>query len=143
MCLTVFKKPPKEITAQFEKYIGQWNEKNVKDTDIQYIHEVQTKIAFEKERLLKLKLNFAEKVMSSEEKLDEISRTEEMIAIYEEMMIPIKDLTVNVENLYLPICIGVISHWPWYDILKDWLCRLNQVLENQQEINEITTSIER
>jgi hypothetical protein len=37
----------------------------------------------------------------------------------------------------------VLSHWPWYDLLKDWLCRMNQVLCAQVADREIITSIER
>lgn len=160
-----------------------------KESDLMYVQGIMTKLAQEKERLLKLNYNFhmtsdekirddissdknnitaddkereqmssdekleeirklrhpfkAFQYMSSEDKLEEICRTEEMISIYEEMMNPIRELTLSVENLYIPTCIGVLSHWPMFNFFKDWLCRMNQVLVWQHERRELNISLER
>jgi hypothetical protein len=50
--------------------------------------------------------------MSSGERLEAITTTEEMVSIYEEMLVPIRELTVSIDNLYQPNCIGGMEDLP-------------------------------
>jgi hypothetical protein len=92
-----------------------------------------------------LKTNFGDfENMSNFERSEQITTTEEMINLYEEMMMPVKELTVSADDLlYQPVCIGILSRWPWYELLKDWLCRNYQVLKHQYDVKSITCSLER
>ena len=48
---------------------------------------------------------------------------EEKITVLEELINPLRQsVLVEPETVYVPTCLGVLSHWPWYDFLKDWLC---------------------
>ena len=48
---------------------------------------------------------------------------EEKITVLEELINPLRQsVLVEPETVYVPTCIGVLSRWPWYDFLKDWLC---------------------
>jgi hypothetical protein len=154
VCLIVYTKPSEDIITQCEVQIEEWNRVNDKDADLQYVQGIQAKLAAEKARLEILLSSPAS--MSSEDRLEAITRTEELVKMYEEMLLPMRELGVSIENLYIPNCIGglnnitkvrgalisVLSHWPWYDLLKDWLCRINQVLCAQVTNGEVTTSIE-
>ena len=51
--------------------------------------------------------------------------SEEKIHVLEELLTPLRNsVLVSVENIYTPTSIGVLSRYPWYDFLKDWLCLL-------------------
>jgi hypothetical protein len=92
-------------------------------SDYEFAQHIQTQIACEKERLLKLKL-------SAESTKEEEQNAEEMINMLEELISPLREsVLVDVDNLYLPTCIGVISKWPWYTLLKDWLCLLSLAIQ--------------
>lgn len=66
-----------------------------------------------------------------------------MIDIYQNMLAPFMMLVAQSEYIYVPDCIGLQSHWPFYDVFKDWLCSLTRVLINQCDANNVSTSIER
>lgn len=40
---------------------------------------------------------------------------------------------VDQDNVYVPRCIGVLSHWPWHDFFKDWLCELYKVVRGSYD----------
>ena len=49
--------------------------------------------------------------------------SEEKINVLEELLTPLRNsVLVLPENIYTPTSIGVLSRYPWYDFLKDWLC---------------------
>jgi hypothetical protein len=97
--------------------ISDWKRNNLKESDFEFAKHVQTQLAFEKESLLKLK------IAVPDETDDEKSIAEEKINMLEELMTPLRDSVFAAsENIYTPTCIGVISRWPWYNLLKDWLC---------------------
>jgi hypothetical protein len=105
--------------------IADWRSNNLAESDYEFAQHVQTQLAFEKERLLKMKMG-----------IDDIDKeiihgAEEAIQCLEELIIPLRQsVLVDTENIYVPTCIGVIGRWPWYDLLKDWLCILLQNVEH-------------
>ncbi|KAJ3120452.1 hypothetical protein HK098_004585 [Nowakowskiella sp. JEL0407] len=54
-----------------------------------------------------------------------VSDLEEKIQLYKDLLSPIKNTVLaDPEKVYQPRCIGVLSRWPWHDLLKDWLCEV-------------------
>ena len=59
---------------------------------------------------------------------------EEKVEFYKNLLEPLKNTTlVDQDNVYVPRCIGVLSHWPWHDFLKDWLCEVLKVVRGEYE----------
>jgi hypothetical protein len=56
---------------------------------------------------------------------------EETITVLEELINPLRQsVLVEPESVYVPTCLGVLSRWPWYDFLKDWLCLVANSIQN-------------
>jgi hypothetical protein len=90
-----------------------------KESDLEYATHVQSQLAFEKESLLKMKLSVPDMGKDLEQ------TSEEKINVLEELLTPLRNsVLVSAENIYTPTTIGVLSRYPWYDFLKDWLCLL-------------------
>jgi hypothetical protein len=72
-------------------------------------------------------------VLSADSVQQEQADTEEMINILEELIAPLRqNVLVNSDTIYVPSCIGVISKYPWYDLLKDWLVLLNWAVQEAE-----------
>jgi hypothetical protein len=61
---------------------------------------------------------------------DTILMCEETIGVYRgELTTLFKNALVNVEHVYVPQTIGIISHWPFYDFIGDWLKEVIKVVK--------------
>ena len=78
-------------------------------------------MASEKEKLSRLRLKTFDECSQV---WDEINVAEENVAIYEEMMSPIKTYMLSIDKVFEPNAIGILSRFPWYDFFRDWLCQL-------------------
>ncbi len=66
-----------------------------------------------------------------EETLQSTHAAEETITVLEELINPLRQsVLVEPESVYVPTCLGVLSRWPWYDFLKDWLCLVANSIQN-------------
>jgi hypothetical protein len=128
VCLIYYQKPSAAILSWIDHSLEEWRSKNAADTDLKYIQGMQSKLAAEKERLLKL--NYSS--IKSLQTLDEIKTAQENVAVYEEMVGPLQLYTVTADQVYIPTCIGISSKWPFYDFFGDWLCRVYQSLEMER-----------
>lgn len=76
---------------------------------------------------------------------------EEKVALYNDLLLPLKStIMVDTDQVYEPKCIGLLSHWPWYDLMKDWLCELLRLSidgecesSHQQEVSLRNMPLER
>ena len=81
-------------------------------------------MAEEKEKLLKMKHG------AVENNLLLTNAAEEKIDVLEQLLTPLRQsVLVEPDNIYIPTCIGVLSRWPWFDLLKDWLSLLMQAIQ--------------
>jgi hypothetical protein len=127
VCLTTYKIPSKKRMFQIDSLIGNWRSKNLASSDYEFAQHVLRQIAAEREKLLKLKVAGPDSGETPETK----SAIEETILVLEELLVPLKStVLVDAENSYEPVCLGVLSKWPWYNLLHDWLCL---VVKNLQE----------
>ena len=91
-------------------------------------------MAFHREKLLKARNGICEDPTQS---LKELTiEAEEQVSLYEELLCPLKQtLLISSEHIYLPRCIGILSHLPWYNLLKDWLCFLVNGLRTNSNVS--------
>jgi hypothetical protein len=124
VCHTTYIPTSAEQNTQLEKMLSEWRRRNLKESDVEFASHIQTQIACEKERLLKLN------AMSSDENLQEKLDSKDMIGVLEELLTPLRThMLMDTESIFVPSCTGVISKWPWYDLLKDWLSLLNSAIQ--------------
>ncbi|KAJ3315495.1 hypothetical protein HDV04_003037 [Boothiomyces sp. JEL0838] len=117
VCVTTYVSPTKEQSKQLDDLITDWRNRNLVESDYEFAQHVQTQLAVQKERLLKLKMGIEDSSRES------AALAEENIGLLEELMSPLRhSVLAQLDNIYLPTCIGILSRWPWYDFLKDWLC---------------------
>lgn len=62
-----------------------------------------------------------------------LADAEEKVKLYKDLLAPLNTLLADVENVYVPRCVGVLSHWPWYDFLKDWICEVLRVVRGDYD----------
>ncbi|CAG8470634.1 5561_t:CDS:10 [Ambispora gerdemannii] len=127
VCLTTYEPLLEHLVNEVDILHKEWCTKNMASSKIEYANSLAEKIRFEKERvdLARKKLDSESPVLTiaeREEVEQEKAEAEEKIALYIELLQPIKSGVVDLTKLWMPKCIGVISHLPWHDVLKDWLC---------------------
>ncbi|KAJ1344288.1 hypothetical protein BSLG_001428 [Batrachochytrium salamandrivorans] len=129
-CIIIYEKPAIELRTQLEELISIWRNNNLAESDMEYVEHVQSQLAFHKEKLLKLH-NASDDGVSSEERHELAALEEEKVAIYEELLTPLKQtILANMDHVYVPRCLGLLSHWPWYSLFKDWLCELVRMIRD-------------
>lgn len=112
------------------------------ESDFEYIQHIQTQLAFHKERLLKLKMGLVS--LPAEDMQMQMHVEEEKVILYEELLEPLKQsILVEIDNIYVPRSVGVISHWPWYNFLKDWLVEVIQMQRGNFNYSKSFAPIER
>ncbi|KAJ3367898.1 hypothetical protein HDU91_000999 [Kappamyces sp. JEL0680] len=116
VCITTYSLPTQEQASQIDTLFSDWRNANLADSDYEFAQHVQTQLAEAKETLLKMRHGAAEYTPllthAAEEKID----------VLEQLLTPLRQsVLMESENIYIPTCLGVLSRWPWYDLLKDWL----------------------
>ncbi|KAI8927250.1 AEX-3 domain-containing protein [Entophlyctis helioformis] len=126
-CVTVYEKPKGELYRQLESAITKWGQANLSESDFEYFNHVNDQLVAHQAKLQKARLDPSAEPF-------EISMYEEKVALYEELLAPLKvTVVVKPEHIYVPRSIGVTSHWPWYALLKDWLCELVRQMRNPSQ----------
>ncbi|KAI8909818.1 uDENN domain-containing protein, partial [Gorgonomyces haynaldii] len=141
VAMVIYVKPNPDQQKQMEQWIEAWRSEHMDDSHLLMIQEIQTKMAMEKEQLLKLKSGQIH--LDEEEMKEQMDLIHENIHLYEEMMSPLQPFTFTSENLYVGTAIGVLSQFPFYDFFKDWLCKLHNQMETEIQTGVISTIVER
>ena len=132
VCITTYVLPTAEQAAQIESMISDWRAKNLvkayrsiqADSDYEFAQHVQGQLAEEKEKLLRMKHGGMENTLVLSD------AAEEKIDVLEQLLTPLRQsVLVEPESIYIPTCIGVLSRWPWFDFLKDWLSLLVNAIQ--------------
>ena len=94
-------------------------------SDLEYLQHIQSQLALYQESILKYNRGIFESNVDAQDVAQLLADAEEKVLLFNDLLDPIKNtILVDIENVYEAKCIGVISHWPWHDLLKDWLCAL-------------------
>lgn len=115
-------------------------------SEIEYAESLNEKIRIERKRMETARAKILLQRHISNKELEEIEMekadAKEKLALYNELLQPIKLGVLDNSNLWVPKCIGIISHLPWHDILKDWLCAVAMpMIEGLKERNDPIKSL--
>ncbi|KAJ3390675.1 hypothetical protein HDU92_000343 [Lobulomyces angularis] len=130
VCVTIYEKVQQNLLLQLEDAIAKWKEENAPSIAFEYITGLGPKIDYERETIAEARKN-------NDPDLKEIEESaQERIHFFNNLMRPYQDtLLLDKENIFEPKTIGVTSHWPWHDLLKDWLCELVRLTKESYHQN--------
>lgn len=128
VCVTVYEPLPQAQSKQLEALINIWKDLRFKSGDLEYIISLQAQLSKYQEILLHAKMGMVPEAGTANNfgtaKLEDrkaLRNAEDMVKHYSELLKPLSDLLVDSDNVYCPRNYGLLSHWPFYDFMKDWL----------------------
>jgi hypothetical protein len=93
---------------------------------MEYAKAIKTKISRERRLLRSLQMQLREeKTLGRRARQNQIEReildTEEKLSLLDDQMKPWKGLFVEIEDAWMPRCVGLVSAIPYHYLLRDWL----------------------
>ncbi|KAJ3219078.1 hypothetical protein HDU67_002734 [Dinochytrium kinnereticum] len=129
VCVTIYEKLHPNLHSQLETAVEEWRNDCLAHSDLEYLQHIQSQLAMNQEIVLRIKNGMvADPRNPDEDPADVLAEAEEKVALYKELIGPMKSMLVDVDNVYAPRCIGLLSHWPWHDVFNDWLRELIKVV---------------
>jgi hypothetical protein len=123
VCVTFYEKIESVQLAELNQMHDEWKSMQMIDHDYEYVEHIQNNLIHCNDVLQKAKSG----EFSSEELAEIIEDAEEKAKLYNSALGPLKNnVLIDTNLVYVPKCIGVLSRFPWHDLLKDWLCSLIQ-----------------
>lgn len=144
VCLTFYEKITPDHSLQLEQMIEEWRFNNLVPSDLEYVRHIQSQLAHYQDYVLKIKTGLIQ--ADDGENIETlITDAEEKVNLYSDLLSPLKNtILADIDHVYAPKVIGVLSHWPWHDLLKDWLCELLKISElSYPSSDRLITPIER
>ncbi|KAJ1550088.1 hypothetical protein HK096_008806, partial [Nowakowskiella sp. JEL0078] len=66
------------------------------------------------------------------EEFQDLIDLEEKVALYKDLLAPMRNTVfADPEKIFKPHSIGLLSRWPWYDVMKDWLCEILRLVRGE------------
>ncbi|KAG0309502.1 hypothetical protein BGZ97_013052 [Linnemannia gamsii] len=96
------------------------------ESEMEYAKAIKTKISRERRLLRSLQMQLREeKTLGRRARQNQIEReildTEEKLSLLDDQMKPWKGLFVEIEDAWMPRCVGLVSAIPYHYLLRDWL----------------------
>ncbi|KAF9559931.1 hypothetical protein EC968_006397 [Mortierella alpina] len=96
------------------------------ESEIEYARAIKDKISKEKTTLRSLQLRLREeRTMGRRSKQSQLKReitdSEEKLSLLEDQMKPWSGLFVDIEDAWIPRCVGIVSAVPYHYLMRDWL----------------------
>ncbi|KAF9142638.1 hypothetical protein BGX30_002548 [Mortierella sp. GBA39] len=96
------------------------------ESEMEYAKAIKTKISRERRLLRSLQMQLREeKTLGRRARQNQIEReitdTEEKLSLLDDQMKPWRGLFVEIEDAWMPRCIGLVSAIPYHYLLRDWL----------------------
>ncbi|TPX34627.1 hypothetical protein SeMB42_g07288 [Synchytrium endobioticum] len=137
VCLTLYEKLPVELASQLETMVSAWTAENIVTTDVDYVKHIQRQLDTAQERLKSLKQQASELGPGDSAIFEPIVDLEDKVTLYLDLLAPLRrNVLFDCKGAYMPRCLGLLSHWPWHDLLKDWLTEVVYCLRNQNALVE-------
>ncbi|KAJ3151055.1 hypothetical protein HDU89_002267 [Geranomyces variabilis] len=147
VCVTIYERLHPNHASELEALTQELRSGALGTTDLEYIQHIQSELAAKQEALLHARMGISEvpptpitttvepfSAQSAGPPTEQtLSDVEEKVRLYRDLLAPLTTLLVDVDNVYVPRCLGVLSHWPWHDFLKDWLCEVIRVTRGDYE----------
>ncbi|KAF9984453.1 hypothetical protein BGZ75_003964 [Mortierella antarctica] len=126
MCVTFYERPPQRMLRQFEDLCHKWTHSHMSESEIEYARAIKEKISKEKSTLRSLQLRLREeRTMGRRSKQAQLKReitdSEEKLSLLEDQMKPWSGLFVDIEDAWIPRCVGIVSAVPYHYLMRDWL----------------------
>ncbi|KAI9346188.1 uDENN domain-containing protein, partial [Obelidium mucronatum] len=136
VCLTIYEKIQEPLLSQLEELIDEWRQECIANTDMEYLQYLQSQLAMNQEQILKARSNqFPDMDPSDIQEL--ITDAEEKVFLFRELMKAMeKVMPIDLEHVYVPRCIGLISRWPFYDVFGDWLKETVRIVKGKNATEE-------
>ncbi|ORY28412.1 DENN-domain-containing protein [Rhizoclosmatium globosum] len=135
VCLTFYERIQEPVASQLEEIIDEWRQECIATTDLEYLQYLQSQLADNQERILKVNSNQFPDI-SLDEREDIRSDAEEKCALYRELIQGMeKVMPVDMENVYVPRCVGLVGRWPFYDVFGDWLKAVVRIVKGVENEN--------
>ncbi|KAJ3330361.1 hypothetical protein HDU76_005873 [Blyttiomyces sp. JEL0837] len=132
VCLTIYEKLHPNLLSQLETMCDEWRSECIAQSDIEYMHHIQKQLRVNEEAIVMAKKGIVDPRNDDEELEDIIAEAEEKVSLYKELLKPFaRTALVEMEKVYAPRSIGLLSHWPWYDIFVDWLRELVKIVKGE------------
>ncbi|KAJ3299939.1 hypothetical protein HK104_005851 [Borealophlyctis nickersoniae] len=141
--VTIYEGLQSNLASQVENMIQEWREQSLEaltelspqaESDLEYIQHIRSQLALNQETLLRARLGLGDPRQPDLDPAEVLLDAEEKVSFFNDLLNPMKNTSlVDQDNVFVPRCIGVLSHWPWHDFLKDWLCEVVKVVRGDYE----------
>ncbi|KAG0099792.1 hypothetical protein BGZ93_005866 [Podila epicladia] len=126
MCVTIYERLAPGMHRLFEKICQRWTRNHMSESEIEYAKAIKIKIAKEKMLLRHLQEQLREyKTLGKRQNQAHLRRevvdSEEKLSLLEDQMRPWQGLFVEIDDVWIPRCIGLVSAIPYHYLLRDWL----------------------
>ncbi|KAI8801558.1 AEX-3 domain-containing protein [Cladochytrium replicatum] len=137
MCVVMHDRLSPAQALEMKEMFQEWRTKALVQADLEYIEHLQSQLAQIQETILHVRHNPRSPPQTTRSATspasDTVADAEEKVALYTDLLHPMRDTVLaSVDNVYVPRVIGVLSRWPWYDLLRDWLCALIRTLRGEK-----------
>ncbi|KAI9002655.1 hypothetical protein BC832DRAFT_524902, partial [Gaertneriomyces semiglobifer] len=127
VCVIIYEKLCLKHAAELESLVDDICAATLGSSDLEYIQHIQSQLAENQEALLHARMGMTLSTTANVTEKTSPIDAEEKVALYRALLAPLSSLITSVDNVYAPRAFGVLSHWPWYDFLKEWLCEVIKV----------------
>ncbi|RKP01792.1 hypothetical protein CXG81DRAFT_5660, partial [Caulochytrium protostelioides] len=129
VCVTFYERLSVKHGTQLSQMISEWRDENLADTDLEYIRQIQNQLAASQESPWPLHGQTSDLTgAASSMETQSLQDAEERLGMYNAILRPLNEtLMLDTETILVPRTMGVLSRWPWYDFLKDWLFEVLRV----------------
>ncbi|KAJ3406407.1 hypothetical protein HDU80_011325 [Chytriomyces hyalinus] len=127
VCLVLYEPIQEPLASQFEEMIESWRVDCVATTDLEYLQHIQSQLASNQERMLKLKSGMTQ--TAPEDLEDMLADAEEKVALFRERLKEMEHVVpIDIEHVYVPRAVGIVSRWAFFDLFSDWLKEMVRVV---------------
>ncbi|KAI9189442.1 hypothetical protein H9P43_000875 [Blastocladiella emersonii ATCC 22665] len=111
VALTFWEKPTGQLALALKYHCRAWYVKNINESDLEYLHHVRKQIQEQRSLLAHGGLD-----------PDEQHIVEDKLRLFTDLMAPFTtNACVDVDALYVPRALCLLSPWPVYDLMEDYL----------------------
>ncbi|KAJ3226977.1 hypothetical protein HDU81_006988 [Chytriomyces hyalinus] len=133
VCLVLYEPIQEPLASQFEEMIESWRVDCVATTDLEYLQHIQSQLASNQERMLKLKSGMTQ--TAPEDLEDMLADAEEKVALFRERLKEMEHVVpIDIEHVYVPRAVGIVSRWAFFDLFSDWLKEMVRVVKSDDSL---------
>ncbi|KAF9579533.1 hypothetical protein BGW38_004172, partial [Lunasporangiospora selenospora] len=126
MCVTMYERLPLKMHREFDTICQRWTQSHMTESEIEYAKVLKEKIAAEKKIIQDTQVQLREEKtlgrgLGLAQLKKVINESEEKLGLYALQMKPWQGLFVEIDEVWMPRCIGLVSSIPYHYLLRDWL----------------------